>query len=462
MAQALVLGGSMAGLLAARTLSDFFDTVTVVERDDLPETAIDRRGVAQGRHIHGLLLRGASALEDLLPGILNELVDGGARVFDGQDLSQLYFCMNGHLAVRTGASQRIRTYSATRPFLESQVRNRVRAIPNVSFATNHDVVELTASPGGARITGARVVDRGSRKQLELSAALVVDATGRGSRTPTMLERMGYQQPIDECVTTDLVYRTQRLRMSPEALNEQGLVVSPVPGRPTGIALAAAEQDTWMLSAFGVAGAEPPTDFSELCGFAEELLPAHVAAALRSAERVGDIVSHRVPCSRWRRYDKARLPEALLVVGDAFCSFNPIYGQGMTVAALHALALRDCLSTGMRDLPRRYFRAAAKHTRPAWQMATGGDLSLPEVAGNPPLSTRLFNRYVDRVLAAAEHDVTAFEQFVLVAWLVDSPLFLLRPSIVWRAAMTHRRRPGPTAREPATTQRQRTLVDGLEL
>ena len=444
MAQALVLGGSMAGLLAARTLSDFYDTVTVVERDDLQKTSVGRRGVPQGRHIHGLLLRGAHALEDLLPGILDELVDGGARVFDGQDLPQLYFCMNGHLAVRTGASQRIRTYSATRPFLESQVRRRVRAIPNVTFATNHDVVELTASPSGARITGARVVDRGSGTQLDVSAALVVDATGRGSRTPTMLERMGYQHPIEECVTADLVYRTQRLRMSPESLNEQGLVVSPVPGRPTGIALAAAEQDTWMLSAFGIAGAEPPTDFSELCGFAEELLPAHVAVALRSAERVGDIVSYRVPCSRWRRYDKARLPEGLLVVGDAFCSFNPIYGQGMTVAALHALALRDCLSSGTHDLARRFFRAAAKPTRNAWRMATGADLSLPEIAGAPTLSTRLFNRYVDRVLAAAEHDVTAFEQFVLVAWLVDSPLSLLRPSIVWRAAMTHRQRPGPSA------------------
>ena len=91
MAQALVLGGSMAGLLTARTLSDFYDTVTVVERDELKEVSVDRRGVPQGRHIHGLLLRGAHALEDLLPGILDELVDGGARVFDGQDMSQLYF-----------------------------------------------------------------------------------------------------------------------------------------------------------------------------------------------------------------------------------------------------------------------------------------------------------------------------------------------------------------------------------
>jgi 2-polyprenyl-6-methoxyphenol hydroxylase-like FAD-dependent oxidoreductase len=460
MAHALVLGGSIAGLLAARALSDFYDTVTVVERDDLPETAVDRRGVPQGRQVHGLLLRGARTLEDLLPGILDELVDAGARVFDGQDLSRLYFCMNGHLAVRTGASQRIRTYSATRPFLECHVRNRVRAITNVTFATNHDVVELTASPDGQRITGARVADRASRKQVDLSAALVVDATGRGSRTPTMLGRMGYQQPIEECVTIDLVYRTQRLRMSPESLNEQGLIVSPVPGRLTGIVLAAAEQNTWMLAAFGMAGAEPPKDFSELCGLAEELLPAHVAVALRGAECVGDIVSHHYPSSRWRRYDKTRLPGGLLVVGDAVCSFNPIYGQGITVAALHALALRECLSRGNEHLAQRFFRAAAKPTRLAWQMAVGGDLALPEISGTPALPTRLFHRYVDRVLAAAEHDVAAFEQFVSVAWLVDSPLSLLHPSMMWRALTANQRRPADVAVDCRTTRGLRTLVDGL--
>jgi 2-polyprenyl-6-methoxyphenol hydroxylase-like FAD-dependent oxidoreductase len=454
MAQALVLGGSMAGLLAARVLSDFYDTVTVVERDEVPETSVDRRGVPQGRHVHGLLLRGAIALEDLLPGILRELVGDGARVFDGSDLSQLYVCMNGHLAVRTGASQRIRSYNATRPFLEHHVRNAVRAISNVAFATGHDVVELIASPSGERVTGARIVDRANRDESDVFAALVVDATGRGSRTPMMLGRLGYPRPVEESVAVDLVYRTQRLKMPPASLHEQGAIVSPVPGRPTGIALAAAEHDTWMLTAFGMAGAEPPAEFPELCGFAEDLLPAHIVAALRGAERVGTTVQHRFPSSRWRRYDRARLPDGLVVIGDAFCSFNPIYAQGMTVAALQAVVLRECLSTGTQHLSRRYFRATARPTRQAWRMAVGGDLSLPEIAGTPSLSTRLFDRYLDRVLAAAEHDADAFAQFMRVAWLVDSPLSLLRPSIVRRALTAYSRRPAPA------TRTHRALVDGL--
>jgi hypothetical protein len=125
-----------------------------------------------------------------------------------------------------------------------------------------------------------------------------------------------------------------------------------------------------------------------------------------------------------------------------------------------LALRECLSSGPQDVPRRFFRAAAKPTRLAWQMAAGGDLALPEILGTPALSTRIFNLYVDRVLAAAEHDVATFEQFVHVAWLVDSPLSLLRPSIVWRAVMARRRRPAPLARTPASTRKQRTLISGL--
>jgi 2-polyprenyl-6-methoxyphenol hydroxylase-like FAD-dependent oxidoreductase len=450
----------MAGLLAARTLSDFYDTVTVVERDELQDTAVDRRGVPQGRHAHGLLLRGVLALDELLPGFVDELVDSGASVIDGRDLSQLHFCMSGHLAVRSGTSEHIRSYGATRPFLENCVRGRVRGIPNVTFVTNHDVQEMSASSAGDRVTGARIADRASQESSDVPADLVVDATGRGSRTPMMLERLGYRRPTEEHVSVDLVYRTQRLRTSSDSLTERVAVVSPIPGRPTGIALVASEHDSWMFTAFGMAGVEPPTDFAELCGLADELLPPHIVTALRGAERVGDVVSHRYPASRWRRYDRARLPGGLAVVGDAFCSFNPIYGQGMTIAALQALALRDCLSKGTEDLPRRYFRAAAKPTRLAWRMTAGGDLSLPEIVGTPPLATRVFNRYVDRVLTAAEYDVAAFEQFVRVAWLVDPALSLLRPAIVWRAVMARRRLVEPSKGAPATTRSDPSLVDGL--
>jgi 2-polyprenyl-6-methoxyphenol hydroxylase-like FAD-dependent oxidoreductase len=440
---AVVLGASMAGLVAARTLAEFFETVTIVERDALSDTADHRRGVPQGRQIHGLLLSGAQALEELFPGILDELVEAGSPSMDYRDLSRLHFNMGGHLAAQSGAAEglsTLRAYTPSRPFLESHVRRRVRAIPNTTWLDDHDVVDVTFNTSQDRITGARIVSRQTRLESELSADLVVDATGRGARTPAILARLGYVRPAEDTVVIHLMYSSQLLRMPPEALHEYGCVVAPVPGRPTGMAILRYEEDTVMFAVFGMAGNDPPLGRSAMCDFAEQLVPAHLLAAIRRAEPIGETAQHRFPSSRWRRYDKARsLPDGLLVVGDAVCSFNPIYGQGMTVAALEALALRNCLSRGKTDLPRRFFRATAKPIGQAWQLTAGGDLSLPEIEGTPPLSTRLLSGYMDRVLTAAEYDTAALEQFLKVAWLVDSPIRLLRPSMMWRAASANRRR-----------------------
>jgi len=435
---AVVLGASMAGLLAARVLGDFYTRVTVVERDALGDSVIARRGVPQGRQIHALLMRGAQAMEELLPGFLEELTADGAAEFDGADLSKLYFCMNGHVAVRTGASTQIRSYNMTRPFLEGHVRRRVRALANVTFLDDHDVADISLTPDG-RVTGARVVGRTRQVESELTADLVVDATGRGARTPATLKRFGYDPPAEDEVGVDLVYVSQLVRWPGDALHEMGVIVAPVPGRPTGFAFMKCEHDTAFVTVFGMAGNDPPVDLPGMCAFAEGFSPPHVLAAARSAEPLGRAARHRFPSSRWRRYDKARrFPDGLIVVGDAVCSFNPIYVQGMTVAALEALLLRDCLSAGTDDLPRRFFRAAAKPIGQAWQLAVGGDLSLPEIEGTPPLATRLLNGYVDRVLTAAEYDISVLEQFMKVAWLVDSPVKLMRPQIVRRAVLTRRR------------------------
>jgi 2-polyprenyl-6-methoxyphenol hydroxylase-like FAD-dependent oxidoreductase len=437
---AIVLGASMAGLLAARVLADFYTTVTVVERDTLGCDVTVRKGVPQGRHTHGLLMRGAQALEELFPGLLDECVGDGAVMFDGSDLSRLYFHMNGHLAVRTGAAAGLKTYNMTRPFLESHIYRRVRATSNIAMLDDHDVTDICVT-GEGRVSGVRVVGRSDRVESDLVADLVVDASGRGARTPLLLKRLGYKPPAEDEVAVDLMYVSQLLRLPEDALHETGLVVSPVPGRPTGLALARCENDTVFFTLFGMAGNYPPADLSAMCAFAEGFTPPHVVAALRAGEPIGPVAQYRFPSSRWRRYDKLRrLPEGLLVIGDAVCSFNPIYGQGMTVAAVEALVLRDCLSRGANSLSRRFFRAAAKPIGQAWQLAVGGDLSLPEINGTPPLATRLLNGYVDRVMTAAEYDIAAFEQFVKVAWLVDAPAKLLRPSMIRRSLASRRRQP----------------------
>ena len=200
---ALVLGASMAGLLAARTLSDFFETVTVVERDVLPDDAVNRRGVPQGRHLHALLARGSQALEELFPGLLDELVTDGVPYFDGRDLSKIYYSLGGHQLVRTGSAESVTGYASSRPFLECFVRRRVQAIANVTVLDDHDVVGLTFTPYHERITGARITPRRSGIPVGLSADLIVDATGRGARTPALLEDLGYGRPTEDHINVHL-------------------------------------------------------------------------------------------------------------------------------------------------------------------------------------------------------------------------------------------------------------------
>ncbi|MCV7245189.1 FAD-binding protein [Mycobacterium mantenii] len=450
---ALVLGASMAGLAAARSLSDFFGTVTVLERDPLPdippETAAARRGVPQGRHLHGLLPRGALALEQLFPGVLDQLVIDGAHHLDGRDLSQLYYRLGEHLMVRSGGAPSFDVYLATRPFLEEHVRARLRRMPNVTLLDEHDIVDLTTAPDRRRVTGARAVNRRTRENVTLSADLVLDATGRGARTPAWLTALGYERPAEVHVPVHLTYVSQRLRMAPDALHEFGVVVGVTPGRPYGLGLLRSEHDTCMLTVFGIAGHGPRPDLASMCEFVEDCAPAHLLAAVRAAEPIGETTRHCQPSSQWRRYDRLqRFPEGLLVMGDAICSFNPIYGQGMTVAALEALALRDCLSGGTADLARRFFRAAAVPIRQAWELSANPDLCLPEIEGTPPLLTRLLNAYIERILTATEYDPVAVDRFVRVTALIDPATRLLRPGMMWRAALANRRRPRRGDAQPA--------------
>jgi 2-polyprenyl-6-methoxyphenol hydroxylase-like FAD-dependent oxidoreductase len=437
--RAVVLGASMGGLLAARVLADFFRTVTVIERDELPDDPVNRRGVPQGRHVHALLARGAQTLEEFFPGFLDELVAAGAPAWDDGELSNLYTSYGGHEVLRSGKlagdHKANALYTPSRPLLECQVRRRLQAIENVTIHGGQDVAELTASADRQRVTGVRVVNRaeGGAHQ-ELAADLVVDAMGRGAHTPALLENLGYGRPVEDHIVMHTTYVSQPLRIPPGTVKEMLFIIGPAPGRPRGAFLFGYEHNTWIFTVFGMAGHEPPGDLAGMLSFAEDYAPAHLLAAVRASEPLGPVVRHRMPSSQWRRYDKMRrLPNGLLVCGDAICSFNPIYGQGMSVAALDAVALRDCLRRGVTDLPRRYFRAAAKAIGVAWQTGATSDLAFPKVQGRRTPSMRVTHRLVDLVLTACESDAVVATQFFRVTGLLDPPIRLLRPSFLYRVA-----------------------------
>jgi 2-polyprenyl-6-methoxyphenol hydroxylase-like FAD-dependent oxidoreductase len=439
-----VLGASIGGLLAARVLADSFERVTVIERDRLPDTAEGRRGVPQGRHAHGLLTAGAHVLAELFPGLLDDFVTSGVTVI--HEPSEIYFAPAGHKFCQDGRfAEPSPSYQPSRPYLEGRIRARLRALPNVDVIDQCKVIDLASADD--RVTGAIVQSVGEAERV-LPVDLVVDATGRGGRAAAWLAAMGYDKPAEDRLEVDIRYVSRHLRLRPGAMGrEKVVIVGAQPGRPTGVNFLKQEGDRWILTLIGYRGFHPPTDPDGFLRFAESVVPAHVFAAIRDAEALDDLVAHRYRASVRRRYERStRFPAGFLVFGDALCSFNPIYGQGMSTAALQAIALRDCLADGPEQLARRFFKAAARRTEVAWQLAVGGDLALPEVDGPRPPIARIANAYIERVLLAAEHDWAVAEPFLKVSWLIAPPTLLLSPITVGRVFVGNwrRRRASPAA------------------
>ena len=445
---AVVVGASMAGLLAARALSDAYRRVTIVERDELPAIGENRKAVPQGCHAHVMLASGQRSIEELLPGITGELFAAGAQ--SCESMREIRFVIAGHEITREASGADV--LLASRPLVEGHVRRRVVAIPNVTVRERCDAVDLVTSPGNGRVTGVRVRERsggGSEEQLE--AGLVVAASGRAARIPALLEALGYQRPEEERLPVNLLYVSRRVRLRPGALGEDKLIgIGARPGLPRGVMLIA-QEDHWILTASGY-GVEhrPPTDEEGYLGFIASVAPPDVLAAIRESESLGDLVTHAFPANQRRRYERLkRFPEGLLVVGDAISSFNPLYGQGMSVAALEAIELQRCLEHGDRRLAKRFFRAAGKVVRQAWDMAVGGDLALPEVPGDRPMMLRIANAYVERLLSVAEHDPVVAAAFGDVGDLLAPPQEVMRPRILWRVLRGRRRRPPAAITEPST-------------
>lgn len=440
---AVVLGASISGLLAARVLADFYIRVTVVERDVLPDGPATRRGVAQGNLPHLPAARGVQALSELFPGFVDELVAGGARVWNDGDLSRLWVSFGGHRLLRSGTipdPESMVNYYVSRPFIEWCLRRRVHGISNVEVAQGHDAVRLTRAPKRDHVNGVVVARRDSGAETTLAADLVVDATGRGSRAPVFLDGLGYPRPREDQLTVHVSYAGLPVHLPPDALHEHIAFSSPEPRRPRCFAMFAGENDTYRVAVQTVGGQKPPADRAGLLDCLAEMAPPHVLAAARTAEPLADMSHYRFPSNRWRRFDQlARTPDGLIVMGDALCNFNPLYGQGMSMAAIEALILSRCLRQGDRNLPRRFFRASAKEIRVAWHAAVGSDLALPQIAGKRPPSIRIINAYLDRVLAAAETDPAVVQQFLRSMNLIDPPSHLLRPSMMLRVMKKSRGR-----------------------
>jgi 2-polyprenyl-6-methoxyphenol hydroxylase-like FAD-dependent oxidoreductase len=450
--RAVVLGGGIAGLVAARVLADGYDEVVVVERDALPAGAEHRRGVAQSRHVHALLAGGQQALEQLFDGLTAELTTLGVPV--GDMLDDVHVHLGGHLLHR-GASDLLAVH-VSRPALEACLRARVRALPNVTLMDRCDGAGLTTTADATAVTGVRIIRRADGSAEEsLAADLVVDATGRHSRIPATLEALGYPRPPVERIGIGVGYATRTYRLGRDALGgDLGILVGATPQHPRGGALATVEGGRCLLTLFGVLGDHPPTDVAGFEGFAATLQCPRVYEAVRDAEPLDDPVAFRHPASVRHRYERLRrFPDGLLVMGDAVCTFNPIYGQGMSVVALQGLALRRHLAEATGPRPLEFLREVGRIVDVPWGMAAGGDLSFPGVEGRRTVGMRVLGSYVTRLQAAAAHDAQLGRAFLRVAGLVDPPQTLLRPGVV--AGALRPRRDAGTALSGTAAGRHRS-------
>jgi 2-polyprenyl-6-methoxyphenol hydroxylase-like FAD-dependent oxidoreductase len=444
---AVVLGGSVAGLLAARALSDAYDEVTVVDRDELPPGSKQRRGVPQGRHIHALLPRGQQVLEQLFPGLTAEVVAHGAPTGDMLGDARLLF--GGHRLARTDAD--LIVLSASRPLLEDRIRARVRQIPQVGFTPPSDAVGLRCSPDEQRINGVRLLRRADASAEEvIEADLVVDATGRGSRSSAWLEALGFGTPEVNRVEVDVGYVTRLYRLPGDSLDgDLACIHGPTRDRPRGGALARLEDNIWVLTLFGLLGDHPPKDRDGFDAFVRSLRFPDLREAVDAAEALEGPAGYRFQANMRRRYERMRrFPEGFLVMGDAMCSFNPIYGQGMTVAAVQALALRNELRAGGAPPARRVLRALARAIDAPWELAIGADLTVPGVKGPRTARRRIIGAYITRLQAAAADDPALARAFVRVTALVDRPEALLHPAVARRVMRRAVRAPGSAGRRRA--------------
>jgi 2-polyprenyl-6-methoxyphenol hydroxylase-like FAD-dependent oxidoreductase len=420
---AVVLGAGMAGLLAARVLTETYPRVTVVDRDAMPAIGQHRRGVPQGRHLHVLHPRGAQVLDELFPGLLEQMTAHGA--VRGDTTGTARWQLSGHRFRQENSG--ISGILASRPFLEGHVRAVLGELPGVTLVPGHDIVGLVATDDRRRVTGIRLAThRAAASTRTLPADLVMDATGRGSRTPRWLAELDYPTPTEDRLDIGLGYASRTYRLRPGALGaDHGIVTGATPSVPRGGVLAAIEGDRYILTLSGILGDYPPIDPAEFEAFAATLVFPDITQALQGAQPLDDPVAIRFPASVRRRYERLRrFPQQLLVTGDAVCSFNPVYGQGMTVAALDALALRSLLA-GDASQPRRYFQAIARLIDVAWDMAVGGDLAFPQVPGPRPAKVRLVNAYLARLQAAAASDASLATAFIRVVGMLDRPETLLR-------------------------------------
>jgi 2-polyprenyl-6-methoxyphenol hydroxylase-like FAD-dependent oxidoreductase len=368
-------------------------------------------------------------MDDYFPGLMDALEASGAP--RGDVAGDFLWFLHGRWKLRHPVG--CRGITVSRPCLETAIRRRVESLANVTFLEGTSAVRPVFDATAGRVTGLVVRPRDASADTTVDTDLVVDASGRGSQSATWLDEWGFGRPATLSVTVDVGYATRVFERRPgEFFNSMGAIVSGTPAATRLAAVLAAEGNRWVVTLAGMLGDYPPTDEKAWIQFAASLPVPVVHDLVTTARPLTDFAAYRFAANQRRLYERmARFPAGYLVVGDAVCSFNPIYGQGMSVAAMEAKALDAALSPGLDGVARRFYERARKIVEIPWTLATGEDLRFPQVQGTRPPGFPLLNRYLERVHAVASEDPVVCRSFFDVLNLLAPPMALMTPRVAWR-------------------------------
>jgi len=456
---ALVIGGSLAGLLAAKVLSDHFERVTIVERDSFPLSPQARRGTPQANHVHALMTRGRQIVEQLFPGLHQEMIAAGAPLVDlARDIAWLTPQGWG-----VNFNSGLEVLGFTRPLLDFHVRQRLCANSAIRFVDCTEFLRLI--PGNDHSVGGAVVRmhaaNGESVETKLIADLVVDATGRASRAPQWLADIGYVSPDETRVNAHLGYAS-RLYEIPKNFNAdwKGVFVQCAPPiRKRGAILFTVEGNRWLVTLIGGGRDYPPNDEAGFLEFAQSLPVSIIYDAIKTASPLTPIKVHRGTENRLRHFEKlGNQPHNFIALGDSVCAFNPVYGQGMTIAAIEAMTLENSLrrwKTSDRNFSRRFQRQLARVTGAPWMMATSEDYRYRETeGGGVNRMTKFMHSYMDEVLRLSTRDTNVRHVLLQAFGMLVAPSALFRPKVLKRLlpaavarAISGKRQQRPTSANP---------------
>jgi 2-polyprenyl-6-methoxyphenol hydroxylase-like FAD-dependent oxidoreductase len=432
-AHAVIVGGSMAGMLAARALHDHFERITILDRDERPARAAHRAGVPHSKHLHLLLLGGQHVLEALFPGFTHDLTAAGSvPLRAGYDV----------LAVEPRGPWPLRDLgftnnAQTRPLLEHVVRRRLRDYGRIETRWGCRVDGLLFDQSSRRVRGVHYHVGGAKRELE--ADLVIDASGRNARTFEWLDELGFPRPEETRIEVDFSYASAVFEDPAQPrLAQRSVAIGAEPPDKRGGVLQPIEGGRHMVSLAGRLGDHPPGDLEGFRAYAKSLHSPLIHEAIHDLMPLEPIARFRYPASVRRRYERLEaFPERLLPIGDALCSFNPVYGQGMSVAAKQAEALgklvAEAAATGptLDGLWRAFFPIAAEIVAAPWTQSGSADLAYPETVGKRPANFELAQQFSRGLAQLAIEDFAVHKLLFEVMQLAATRDAFRDPALIGR-------------------------------